>query len=279
MKKTGEQLKRMVNDGYKVNEVTITSTVANRMGLFWGILFFIPVLILFINKFGNPFDQPSPWVEFFISTAVYLILMIVHEAIHGIFIYLFNGRDKSTIAFGINSGMPYCTCQAPINMWQYIIVLLMPTLILGIATSAFAIYHGGFWWLLLAFNMLFGGGGDFTIMAKILMKGGEGMIVVDHPYRCGFFALSKGYEIDESEKVFEEIENVDKEDAQRDESSQPSDGKKAPKKFVIVAIGATIVSFWVGWLVGAIFGYEDAMAEIEADNAISTEVTEQTNYE
>lgn len=269
--KSAKRLQKMQSEGHKVKEVTISPGFANTMGMVWGIILFIPLVLLFINKFGDPFSCPEESWDFIVTQVLYILLIVIHEGIHGVCMYLFNGHDKSTIEFGINSGMPYCTCQAPIKRWQYIIVLLMPTIILGIATSILALQIGRFWWLLLAFEMMVGGGGDLTITSKILMEKVNDLSVVDHPYKCGFFSLSKAHEVDDLDRILKEINDAQNEEI---EAEDPTKDKKSPKTSTLVAIFLIVVAFWIGWLVGAIFGYEDAMAEIEAENTIATEATE-----
>ena len=61
-------------------------------------------------------------------------MVILHELIHGVFFSLYAKRGTENIKFGImwSKFAPYCHCEDAITAKQYRIVLLMPTLLLGI---------------------------------------------------------------------------------------------------------------------------------------------------
>ena len=207
--KTKEQLTRLHNEGYKVAETTISAMTANIMAIVFGAVLLIPVVLAYYLKFGYVFGGPeeSLW-ELGLICFLMFAMIVVHELIHGLFMYLFNGHDKSLVEFGIMSGCPYCTCQAPINKTKYIVILLMPSIILGIIFIALAFTFGKFWWLFSVVAVIVGGGGDFTITWKLLMTKTKNAKIIDHPYKCGFFLLSENLEQDMYENVSAEIDNL-----------------------------------------------------------------------
>lgn len=248
--KTKAQLLKMKDQGYRTHEITITPVIANTLALVWGILLFLPVIIPFLYKFGNPFQYQATETDLTVTMGLYVILIIIHELIHGVCMYLFNGHKMETISYGINSGMPYCTCQAPIRKWQYIIVLLMPTIVLGIFTSILAFHFKGIWWLVLVFNMMAGGGGDLTMCSKIILEKEKDFIIIDHPYKCGFFALSKNYKEDQFEKIANNFDEQIVNDEQI--KIEKAKNKKKIKKNMKILVILTIISFVIGFALGVL---------------------------
>lgn len=106
------------------------------------------------------------------------------------------GKDYwKSIRFGViwKALTPYCTCLRPAKRGQYILGAAMPTLVLGIGLTAAAALTGVFWVFILAIAMIFGGGGDFTIILKILLhrQRGKEAVYYDHPYECGVVVFEK----------------------------------------------------------------------------------------
>lgn len=207
--KTKNQIQTLHGGGFKVKEVTISMVTANIMGIVFGFILLLPICFAYYFKFGYLFQGPEPTViEQIVVAILFFATFPIHEGIHGLFMYFFNGKNKSLIEFGLSSGNPYCTCQSPISKAKYVIFALMPTLILGTIFTITAFIFGNLWWLLLLISNIVGGGGDFTIIGKLLNINGKNMKIVDHPYKCGFFALSKEFKDDEYENITTEIESL-----------------------------------------------------------------------
>ena len=209
-RKTKEQITKLHEEGYKLKELTISMVTANVMGIIYGLVFSIPFLIAYYLNFGYLFGGPD---ETLLEQCIILILLVasfpVHEAIHGLCMYFFNGRNKSLIEFGFMGGNPYCTCQSPINKTKYIIFAVMPTLVLGSIFAIPALTIGKLWWLILLVCTITGAGGDFTIIYKLLKQKGNNIQIVDHPYKCGFFALCKEFDTDDYDTVTSEIDALE----------------------------------------------------------------------
>ena len=237
-RKTAEQLKDMTNAGFKTKEITISPAFANFMGLVWALILFIPVALIYYFKFDYIIAPSAPAYINEIAFLAYLLFIPAHEAVHGICMYMFNGHKRDTIEFGLNSGMPYCTCQAPIKKWPYIVVLVMPTLIFGILFSVLALHIGTLTWLLWTFAVIMGGGGDFTIISKLLFRKEKELTVVDHPYKCGYLLLHKEENNkDETDRIINELNTI-----QEMTANNSQEAKKAAIGFVIgVLIGIVII--------------------------------------
>ena len=108
--------------------------------------------------------------QFFLLFLAILVLLVVHECIHGLTWSLFAPNHFASISFGViwKALTPYCTCNAPLKRWQYVLGTAMPTLVLGVGlTAAAAVLHQNALFLL-AEIMILGGGGDCLIILHML---------------------------------------------------------------------------------------------------------------
>lgn len=183
---------KMESEGYEQEDLTIGITYANVMS----IVLCLPIVILLavpymiVNE-GKEMTWSSPF-EGLLVLAAFFVLIVVHELIHGITWAHYAPSHWKSVSFGfmVQYLTPYCTCNEPLKKNQYIIGALMPTIILGIIPAIVSIIMGS--WLLFALSalMIFGGGGDLTIVLKLLRyREKEGTIFVDHPYQCGLVAF------------------------------------------------------------------------------------------
>lgn len=207
--KTKAQIQELHEKGYKVKDGTVSMVQANIMGIIFGLMLSIPICLVYYLKFGYLFVEPEPnSVEQIIVGILFLASFVIHEGIHGLCMYLFNGKNASLIEFGFISGNPYCTCQSPISKAKYITFALMPTLVLEVIFTITAFHFGNIWWLALVIGNAFGSGGDFTNIWNVLKFKHKNMKVIDHPYKCGFFVLSKEFQNDEYEQISTEIDSL-----------------------------------------------------------------------
>ena len=74
----------------------------------------------------------------------------------------------------------------------YLLGSAMPTLVLGFGLGAVSVFTGVDLLLYLSVMMIFGGGGDFCIMLKLLAYRPRGEVVYcDHPYEVGLVAFER----------------------------------------------------------------------------------------
>ena len=267
-RKTAVQLEKMKSTGFKTKEVTIGPTTANVMGLVYALILFAPVFLIYYFKFNYIFEPVRDSMVSTMAFLAYLLFIPVHEAIHGICMWLFNGHQREGIEFGLNSGMPYCTCQAPIKKWPYVVVCAAPTVILAPIFAVIAIYTGAFEWLLWTFFAIAGGGGDFTIVAKLLFRKEKELTVVDHPYKCGLLLLHKDEIEDESDRIINELNTVEEKAPNKEETS------KAVKAFLI---GCLIGLIFVGGFVGYKLATEEDVPMDENEIIVDEIPTENTD--
>ena len=181
------------SQGYRQELLTIPIKEANKQALILG----LPVVVVlgavfFLLHQFTPFET-SP-LEILLLLVLFLVLVVVHELIHGITWSCFAEKRFKAISFGIMNETynPYCTCNEALTRTQYIIGALAPTVILGILPCIVAITIGSAPLFTLGAIMILAGGGDLAICRKLLSyKQANGTIYLDHPTECGLVAFSK----------------------------------------------------------------------------------------
>ena len=184
----------MVKEGYVPKDLTMGLVYANVMALIFG------TLILFV--LGSFFLIYSPAEGWELNIKIYLIWLIsyivlipVHELIHGIFWAIFAKTHWKSISCGfIKEYMtPYCSCAEALDRKGYVIGALMPTILLGILPCVIAIFNGSFVLFLVGIIMIYSGGGDLTIIFNLLSdrEKAKEKLYVDHPCQAGCVCFMK----------------------------------------------------------------------------------------
>ena len=182
----------LIAQGYTRKNATVGMVAAN----IWALIVMAPLMLLL--WFGFEHFNPNTIMDMFDFKnfiLIYLldfIFIVIHELIHGLCMYIFNGHDKETIDYGIHQLTPYCSCQVPLKKWQYYITLLAPTVVLCSILGGFAFVTGNLVSIGLALVMALGGGGDVLITLLLLFKAkGKNLVVLDHPFECGCYYFAK----------------------------------------------------------------------------------------
>ena len=186
----------MERQGYRKIDLTIGVVKANLLALIVMLPFAVlsGAVVLSRVSFLSMAESMSPF-DFLLYLLVMLLLTAVHEGIHALTWAMFGKDYWKSIRFGViwKALTPYCTCLRPAKRGQYILGAAMPTLVLGIGLTAAAALTGVYWVFILAIAMLFGGGGDFDIILKMLLhrQRGKEAVYYDHPYECGVVVFEK----------------------------------------------------------------------------------------
>ena len=200
-----EKREKLEKDGYICQEKIFSALYMNVMGA----LVMLPYVILMIVIFGAlNFQAGGSWQNlrmrnyfpsyglFLISMlAALVILVVLHELIHGICFSCFVPGGWKSIDFGFNATAiaPYCTCLEPLSKKAYITSALMPTIFLGFLPCLTASFLGNSFILLLGLFMIFGGAGDFLMiynLIKIKTKDRD-VLFIDHPTEIGSLIFIK----------------------------------------------------------------------------------------
>ena len=186
----------MERRGYQKTDLTVGVAKANLLALVVMLPFAVLSGAVVLSRCSLRLMAESiSSLDFFFFLLVMLLLTAVHEAIHGLAWAIFAEGHWKAIRFGVilKALTPYCTCTQPMKRGQYILGAAMPTLLLGIGLTAAAALTGIFWIFILAITMIFGGGGDFAIILKMLLhrQRGKEAVYYDHPYECGVVVFEK----------------------------------------------------------------------------------------
>lgn len=187
-----EKAEKLISEGYTQKNLIIGVVQANILAII--IMLPFAIALGYIGcLLGNGKYQEFNIIDIGLFFALMLVLMVIHELIHGITWGIFAENHWKDIEFGIIWKMltPYCTCKSALTKLQYVIGGLMPTLILGFGLGLVAIIIGNMLLFLLAELMIFGGGGDFLIAGKLLLfrTKYKDCIYMDHPTECGLVAF------------------------------------------------------------------------------------------
>ena len=182
---TSEEL---VAQGYKRINLGVSIFAASVISIVAIVVLFAVVMWLFttIHPGAELFLSMLEWV---ITLVVFVVLIVVHELIHGLTWSRFTPNGFKDVEFGImkNSLTPYCTCLAPLHKGAYILGTLMPLLVLGVIPMVVALVIGSVPCLYLGILMTVSAVGDVMIVAKVLSHRSQSndMLLFDHPTEAG----------------------------------------------------------------------------------------------
>lgn len=178
--------------GYRFHPLAIGVIAANL----WAIALALPLAVLL----GIGFFLTHPtggglfnFVSALLVLLTFFVLIFVHEFIHGTVWSFFAKSGWKAVSFGViwKYLTPYCTCSEPLSRRAYIIGALAPTVVLGLVPVAVAYATGSLFWLGIGLLMIVGGGGDLSIVLKMLRfkPDSSDVLYLDHPYECGLVAF------------------------------------------------------------------------------------------
>ena len=184
--------KNLESEGYSQNDLTVSPETANTSA----IITTLPFILIHIVLFGIIVGWESFInVNWFLLYIIFILSVIVHELIHGLFFSIFASSHFSAIEFGVlwKSLNPYCYCAEPINKTQYLIAILMPGIILGTCIGVISILCGFAELLVLSVLGYLGASGDFLIALKIIRFSvhGKKALFIDHPEKPGLLVFTK----------------------------------------------------------------------------------------
>ena len=180
-------------------KITLNLRKLSVLGTIWGILLQIICLGAWYFVWGFPtLDMPEMTyheVEIFFMKKMILYIVVfiggivVHELIHGLVWGYFAPQHFKNISFGISFRsliiMPYCHCNAPLQVGQYRMGALAPLFILGIIPYLFGMFAHSFSVMFFGFFFILTAMGDIAIVWK--MRGlPNHQMVLDHPSEPGF---------------------------------------------------------------------------------------------
>lgn len=156
------------------------------------------LLLVFLFKVRNPevpIELSGDMGELGFFLILFMILIVVHEIIHGLTWAIFAKGRLKAIAFGfiVQYFTPYCTCKEPLKKYQMILGAMMPTIVLGIFPGIAAAITGSAFLIYMACFMILGGGADIMISVRMLFyrSNTKDVLYYDHPYKIGSIIFEK----------------------------------------------------------------------------------------
>ena len=143
----------------------------NRINLYAFIVFGAMMLMLIKKPFEIPhltdtrFDMVLFWILISIAIAIYMVL---HEVVHGIFIYLTSGQKPT---FGLKLPYAFAASSMYFDKRSYIVIALAPIILFGILLCRLNIIAPAEWfWFVYILQMinLSGSMGDVYISGIVL---------------------------------------------------------------------------------------------------------------
>ena len=181
--------------GYEMKELTCSIIKANTLGFLYAAILAAPFLIAYFCL-----DLPMPgedtsWQPI-VLFVLFILSLVVHELIHGIFWSFGVGGFKDNIEFGFIAAAltPYCACKAPMKKGCYLIGSVMPCFLLGVVPCILALVIGNFFVLVFGALGILGGGGDLLVSQMIVChksNGKKDQLYLDHPTKIGLALFEK----------------------------------------------------------------------------------------
>lgn len=197
-----EKEKKLLEKGYKRQDIVISVLTANFVGILLTLPFVAAIVAGYILRNGKPFNpeildtQPGLYFAALAGIIVVsIILTVLHEKIHGWFwtIGAENGAKDIEFGFQKETLTPYCTCASPLSKSIYILGSMMPMTILGVILGIVSIFVGFSPLLFVAVIQTIGGAGDILISAMLLLRKtkDKDVVLLDHPTKIGLVAFEK----------------------------------------------------------------------------------------
>ncbi len=186
--------KELEGQGWRRTELTVSIVKANV----FAVLLLIPLCVIgigaFLLRWGSLGKAFSPG-SFLVWALSFLVLIAVHEGIHGASWALFAPHRFGDIEFGFMKQYltPYCTCLVPLAKGPYIFGAVMPLVLLGILPMILGAVCGSLPVTLMGILMADAAAGDILIVGKILRHKSRAASVmyIDHPTQAGGVLFEK----------------------------------------------------------------------------------------
>ena len=180
--------------GYRRTDLTISIVNANIFAIFLLIPLAVIGALLFYIRHRTLAAGLGSYSLLYMAVA-FLILIVIHELIHGASWAIFTERHFRDIEFGFMKQYftPYCTCVVPLSKGPYIFGALTPLILLGIVPMIIGILIGSMPVLIVGILMADAASGDIMIVWNILRyrSEAENVVYMDHPTQAGGVIFEK----------------------------------------------------------------------------------------
>ncbi|MBO6047816.1 MAG: DUF3267 domain-containing protein [Erysipelotrichaceae bacterium] len=191
-----QQVKELEAQGYQHQNLTLEIKSFNIWIIIVGGMISIALTFIFMMNVTLEQIKDAYSLRGLIIVLIgYVVLIVVHELIHGFFFGLFAKRGFKAIQFGVNikKGIAYCYCGDSLTKGQYIIGCMMPGLLLGLIPLVIAFITHSWLIYILSLCMTLGASGDAAILYKLLTTkiDAQDIVYMDHPTEPGLTVFYK----------------------------------------------------------------------------------------
>ena len=187
---------KLEQDGYKRTDCIIDLKKANIILTVVMIPFLIAGVGLYylLNGIEGMFTG-AKLSNMILFLVVFIVLIVIHELIHGITWAIFSKNHWKDIDFGViwKTMNPYCTCGEPLKRNQYLLGAVMPLVVLGIIPMIIGYIVPSFSVLFIGLIMALSAGGDVMIITKLLKfkVDADEILIYDHPTEGGCVVFTR----------------------------------------------------------------------------------------
>ena len=184
----------MEEQGYRRRDLIINMNKAT----WFTIILLFPLLIIGYGGYWLVHGQTDFFhgTNLLVALIAFLVLVVVHELVHGISWSFFTPNHFKDIQFGFmrDTLSPYCTCLVPLKKGQYVFGTVMPLILLGIVPMIVGIVLANPTVLFVGIIMADAAGGDIMILHKLLTfkSTASELVYMDHPTEAGSVVFEKG---------------------------------------------------------------------------------------
>ena len=128
----------------------------------------------------------------FLGSFIMIFGVFLHEIIHLIFGVIFSKNGIKDVKLGIlwSKLTPYCHFKAPLRIWEYLVALIMPGVILGFIPMLIGFIIGNYFCVLFGSIYTIVATGDI-LMVKTLLPLNKTLLVQDLSDECGYYIIDK----------------------------------------------------------------------------------------
>ena len=177
----------LVAQGYRRTDLRINMVTANVVSIVGAVVLLALCIVAF--SFIHPEVDLASGYSLIVLLAAFVVLIVVHELIHGLTWSRFTPNGFKDVEFGVmwNALAPYCACNAPLKKGPYILGAMMPLVTLGIIPLIVAFCIGSVPLLYIGALMVVGATGDILIVLKLLghKSTATDVLLYDHPTEGG----------------------------------------------------------------------------------------------
>lgn len=172
-----------------LNIILIISVISLVFGMLFGVY-------MYRLQFGS-ICLPVTIADYFIVIGVFLVYIVIHEAIHGLSYLLFGKLKPKNIAFGvvIKSAMAYCISRVPVKVSVSRWTLILPVILVVIPLYIYSITSANLAILALASLVISGSAGDIYYLWMLRGNDKNQFVIEAMPnkgeYEFGFVILEE----------------------------------------------------------------------------------------